>query len=183
MWCGGEEMIEPRDENVYLNIYDITWANNVLGMVGWGAYHTGVEIYGEEIGFGRSTDERGVYKIPPRSYEGHTFKKSLYLGTTSLTREDVGKAVATMRDVTWASSKYHLVHTNCNDFSEALCRELLPHIPQAFPLWINRPCRMSSALLPTYLSEKVNDVDKNIFMQYASGATVIEEEEEEDERR
>jgi hypothetical protein len=37
----------PAD--VYVNVYDMIGANAILGVLGLGVYHTGVEVYAEEI--------------------------------------------------------------------------------------------------------------------------------------
>lgn len=64
-------MHRARKVNVYLNIYELMSFdkyNGYLVPLGLGAYHSGVEIYGEEFSFGyHDGDHTGIFSIDPRS--------------------------------------------------------------------------------------------------------------------
>jgi len=64
-------MNRPRRTNVYLNIYELLSFdkyNGYLVPIGLGAYHSGVEVYGEEISFGyHEGDFSGIFSIEPRT--------------------------------------------------------------------------------------------------------------------
>eukprot|EP01060_Flectonema_neradi_P019802 TRINITY_DN2725_c3_g1_i1.p1 TRINITY_DN2725_c3_g1~~TRINITY_DN2725_c3_g1_i1.p1 ORF type:complete len:182 (+),score=19.77 TRINITY_DN2725_c3_g1_i1:54-599(+) len=170
MFCGGDaDTRQKADNEVYINVYDISKViNNTLGHIGLGVFHTGVEVYGEEYGFGRCTDGIGVYKLKPTTYEGHTYKESLLVGSTNHDQSEVESIVSELCYSSWyGNNKYHLINMNCNDFSECLTRRLL-HTNDAFPLWVNRPCRMAAYLLPEIVTEKVNSFDEFVFLKHVS---------------
>lgn len=62
---------------MFLNIYQLDSFdkyNGYLVPVGLGAYHSGVEVYGEEISFGYHDDNStGVFIIDPRAATDCTF--------------------------------------------------------------------------------------------------------------
>ncbi|KEG13608.1 hypothetical protein DQ04_00901100 [Trypanosoma grayi] len=116
------------ENTVFLNVYDITEANNVLYHAGLGVHHTGVEVYGMEIAFGRCEEGPGVFQTMPKQTEPHIFREQLVLGETQLTREQVCSLVEEFRANTtqWSGRAYHLIRNNCNCFSEAFAKRLLP---------------------------------------------------------
>ena len=69
---------------VVLSVYDVNRACNAKAgdMLGWGIYHTGVEINGVEYQFGGNTQSRnsGVYTTYPRQNPNFNFKRSVDLG-------------------------------------------------------------------------------------------------------
>ena len=170
MFCGGEVNIKQKEiTEVYLNVYDISLSlNRTFGLMGLGIFHTGVEVYGEEYGFGRSTDGTGVYRLTPTTYDGHVFRESIFLGITNHSQEQVNIIISSMCYTSWyGSGKYNLINMNCNDFSEDLCHKLLDGNSN-FPLWINRPCRMAAYLLPEIITKKIDSFDELVFLKYAS---------------
>ena len=70
-------MHRARRVNVFLNIYELNSFdkyNGYLVPVGLGAYHSGVEVYGEEISFGYHDDNStGIFNIDPRTAPDCTF--------------------------------------------------------------------------------------------------------------
>jgi hypothetical protein len=63
-------MHRTRRVNVFLNIYELMSFdkyNGYLVPLGLGAYHSGVEIYGEEFSFGfHDGDHSGIFTVDPR---------------------------------------------------------------------------------------------------------------------
>ena len=98
---------------VFLNVYDVVGdqvsimkgVNNMLKAFGTGAYHLAVQLYGREWSFGGTQADVsgaaspgtlrtqqccvGVYYAEPRGGEPHKFRKSLYMGSTSLSQPEV----------------------------------------------------------------------------------------------
>ncbi|CBH18384.1 PPPDE putative peptidase domain containing protein, putative [Trypanosoma equiperdum] len=113
---------------VFLNVYDITVANRILYYTGAGVHHTGVELYGMEFAFGRCEEDTGVFQVEPKNTPPHTFREQLVLGTTQLTRGEVLGLVQEMKGnrERWSGRSYHIVKNNCNSFSEAFAKRLLP---------------------------------------------------------
>lgn len=65
---------------VYLNVYELEsfeGANKYLVPLGFGAYHSGVEIFGREYSFGYGdTSESGIFSIEPKTAPGCKYKLS-----------------------------------------------------------------------------------------------------------
>ena len=155
---------ERCDSDVFLNVYDITSLNAVLGLVGMGAHHSGVEVFMREYCFGRAVSDTGVHSIPPKSCEGHTFRESIYLGRTTLSRSEVHALIRELQK-TYTSDMYHVVRWNCNHFAEELCNRLLgvPRIAH-YPAWVNRPCRSALTVFPGNLVERIDQADYEMFV-------------------
>ena len=192
--CGSVEMMKAHDEHseadVYLNVYDITSMNVVIGSMGMGAYHTGVEVYGREYCFGRApTDCSGVYYISPKSCGEHVFRESILLGRTSLGFDEVESLIRSIEDK-YMSTSYHVVRLNCNTFSEEFSHKLLSQQHRVpYPSWVNRPCTSALWLLPDFLVERIDQVDYEMFIKNypqegddddtLSGTTPVSPDEEE----
>lgn len=119
---------------VIINVYDIIGANVVLHAVGLGVHHTGVEVYGVEYGFGRGVAGSGIFAIdPPKTCAPHVFRESVVVGTTDVGEREMRRHVdCLMRDPFWAATGYHLIHKNCNTFSEFFAESILsPHSKEA----------------------------------------------------
>ena len=110
---------------VLLNVYDIVAWNAVLAAVGVGVHHTGVQVYGVEIAYGRTPQPgTGVFTMTPRKYPPHRFVESLAMGQTRLSPAAVG-AIAKQLSREWLGHEYHLIRKNCNAFANVLLRLLL----------------------------------------------------------
>ncbi|EAN96894.1 hypothetical protein C3747_161g45 [Trypanosoma cruzi] len=116
------------ENTVFLNLYDLTEANDVLYHAGIGLHHTGVEVYGMEFAFGRCDEGSGVFEVAPRYSPPHIFREQLVLGETQLSQQEVLNLVKEFKenDRQWSGRAYHLVQNNCNHFSEAFAMRLLP---------------------------------------------------------
>ena len=117
---------------VRLNVYDLNEnANSWLGGVGFGAYHTGVEVGGYEYSFA----DGGVYKCSPRSAPPPAkFRETIVLGFHSGTANDVSQVVRELRE-DFPPRTYDLLSKNCNAFSNAFSVRL---IGVELPKWVNR---------------------------------------------
>jgi len=136
---------------VLLNVYDVsdteviqrinrfTTANNAV-LVG-GVFHGGVEVYGREWSYGCTEDRRtGVGAVPPRCHPQHTYRSTVHIGNTNLSREEVGALLARLA-AAWPGNEYSLIHRNCINFCNALLQELgLRRVPG----WVDRAARAAS---------------------------------------
>ncbi|KAL2347876.1 hypothetical protein Fmac_001876 [Flemingia macrophylla] len=73
----------PGNTPVYLDVYDLTTVNGYMYWAGLGIFHSGVEVYGVEYAFG-DYPTSGVFEVEPRQCPGFKFRKSIFMGTTSL---------------------------------------------------------------------------------------------------
>eukprot|EP01060_Flectonema_neradi_P010932 TRINITY_DN18020_c0_g1_i1.p1 TRINITY_DN18020_c0_g1~~TRINITY_DN18020_c0_g1_i1.p1 ORF type:complete len:198 (+),score=36.11 TRINITY_DN18020_c0_g1_i1:52-645(+) len=168
--CGSAEMMKAHDDHseadVYLNVYDITSMNVLIGNLGMGAYHTGVEIYGREYCFGRApSDCSGVYHILPKTCSEHVFRESILLGRSRLSFEEVDALIKSIEE-RYLSTSYHVVRLNCNTFSEEFSHKLLEQQRRVpYPSWVNRPCCSAAWLLPDFLVEKIDQIDYEMFLK------------------
>jgi len=62
----------PRPERVYVNVYDLTGANEALYQIGLGTYHSGIEVHGTEYTFAGGA---GVFSHLPQQAQGAVFRE------------------------------------------------------------------------------------------------------------
>lgn len=141
---GGEGGLTP----VYLNVYDLTPVNNYLYWFGLGIFHSGIEAHSLEYGFGaHEYPTSGVFEVEPRSCPGFIFRRSVLLGTTSMSRSEFRSFMEKLSRK-YHGDTYHLIAKNCNHFTEEVCLQLTG---KPIPGWINRMARVGSfcnCLLP-----------------------------------
>jgi len=129
-------------EPVFLHIYDlgssslVQSVNGVLRPFGSGAYHVGVEVYGEEWSFACMSEaearmraalmlKSGVSSCAPRTAQGHTYRETALMGYTSMSKEEVLKLTDRLGKE-WTGDSYCILTRNCTHFCDAFCRELGP---------------------------------------------------------
>mmetsp|Transcript_55751 Transcript_55751/g.155396 ORF Transcript_55751/g.155396 Transcript_55751/m.155396 type:complete len:245 (+) Transcript_55751:1624-2358(+) len=115
---------------VTLRVYDVTCnpkinkANNVLRVIGAGAYHTAVEVYGREWSYGATlTDSTGVFWCEPCQCCAHTYREAVDMGVAELSQEAVD-ALLTEMCYEWRGTEYDLLRKNCCHFSDEFCERL-----------------------------------------------------------
>jgi len=125
-----------RKWKVLLNVYDLMEANNYGYSLGFGAYHSGVEVDGKEYTFGgNSADVSGIFVVEPKRAAGVLkFRETIDMGETLYTPDEVRSVVDSMSDQYLASS-YHVLKKNCNHFADDLCMKL---VEKNIPGWVNR---------------------------------------------
>lgn len=157
---GGErEKSNGELEQVMLHVYDVAEGNSsaaqaikalnaltrsALGV--GGVFHAAVEVYGEEWSYGYCPHGTGVYSCAPRSNPAYTFRESVPLGATALSRAEVRRAIEELKRE-WQGKEYHLLRRNCNHFSERLA-DVLGCGP--LPAWVNRFASSADSLAESY---------------------------------
>lgn len=76
----------------------------------------------------------GIFEVVPRRCPGYTFRESVLVGTTDLTRAEVRALMAELA-ADFPGDAYNLVSRNCNHFCDAACRRL---VRARIPRWVNR---------------------------------------------
>lgn len=125
-----------RCEPVTLQVYDMgdhgamTAINKVLRNLGTGAFHCGVEVYGQEWNFqgshvhGKlSPGMTGLLACTPKRCQGHIFRESVPMKPTVLSRKQV-KALVSELQRAWLSDLYDPLELNCCHFCRDFCQYL-----------------------------------------------------------
>jgi hypothetical protein len=122
--------IPPSPVPVTLHIYDvgtlcgIKGINNALRAAGTGAFHCGVEIYGQEYSYGHiDVDETGVFKVLPKQCTAHTYRESVDMPLCTLSREEVSGIIEDLSRQWWGPL-YDIIENNCCNFCDVLCQRL-----------------------------------------------------------
>lgn len=155
------------DTPVYLNVYDLTPANGYVYWAGLGIFHSGVEVHSVEYAFGaHDYATSGVFEIEPRQCPGFRFRKSIFMGTTTLDPIQVREFMERMSS-NYNGDTYHLIVKNCNHFCEDICYRLTGN---RIPRWVNRLAKIGSVcncILPESLKVSAVRHDPN-FQGYDS---------------
>jgi deubiquitinase DESI2 len=136
---------------VYVNVYDLAPANDVLHPIGLGLYHTGVEIMGVEYTF---ASQSGIFRHTPKAVPQATFREQLPMGKMDGGSAEIKAIIDALGDEKFGPNDYHIIRNNCNHFASALCLKLL-HKP--LPGYINRLADIGnccSCLIPKRLLEQ-----------------------------
>ncbi|KAF8698019.1 hypothetical protein HU200_035526 [Digitaria exilis] len=149
---------EAPSTPVFLNVYDVTPANGYARWLGLGVYHSGVQgtspprsrplvsplglslsppLHGVEYAYGAHDGaSSGIFEVVPRRCPGYTYRESVLVGTTGLTRAEV-RAIMAELAAEFPGDAYNLVSRNCNHFCDAACRRLVAGRAR-IPRWVNR---------------------------------------------
>ncbi|KAK4770546.1 hypothetical protein SAY87_031078 [Trapa incisa] len=149
----------PGNTPVYLNVYDLTPVNGYVYWAGLGIFHSGVEVHGVEYAFGaHDYASSGVFEVEPRQCPGFKFRKSIFIGTTSLDPVQVRQFMEHQAS-SYNGDTYHLISKNCNHFCKDICYQLTG---KPIPKWVNRLAKIGSicnCVLPESL--KINAVQQD----------------------
>lgn len=111
--------------------------NEYLYRWGVGAYHTGVEINGQEYTFGGGS---GIFSMQPRQVPNGTFRVAHEMGNFNGNSSSLEAAIDELRH-DFDPSSYNILTKNCNHFSDQLLLKLLN---KNIPGYINRLAFMGS---------------------------------------
>mmetsp|Transcript_5409 Transcript_5409/g.7316 ORF Transcript_5409/g.7316 Transcript_5409/m.7316 type:complete len:199 (+) Transcript_5409:327-923(+) len=127
---------ESMDGEVRVNVYDLWEKNDCLYLIGFGIYHSGVEVYDSEYAYGaHDFSSSGVFETAPRTTPGTAgFRGSVLVGRTRLSPQEVEDLCDQLGDE-YRGNQYHLLSRNCNHFTNSLTKELTG---KSSPGWINR---------------------------------------------
>jgi hypothetical protein len=142
--------------------------SGILPAIGMGAYHTSLEVLGLKYTFAGGAGVMAARSNGPDVGvpRGAKYKTSIPLGgavrSSRLELQDVIKRLSALF---FTPTSYHLVHRNCNHFSETLATALLVTEPktttrlQSFPKWLNRLANTGAMVL----SKEENVVPCNVM--------------------
>jgi len=125
-----EDDTPPTEEQqVILHIYDVfaddrvQAVNDVFRTVGTGAFHAGVEVFGQEWSFGYTPCSTGLVMCNPKGNPAHRYRESLVMGATPLSSLEV-KDLLKQMSIEWPGPTYDLLLHNCCHFCDAFCIRL-----------------------------------------------------------
>ncbi|KAJ9551093.1 hypothetical protein OSB04_015138 [Centaurea solstitialis] len=139
------------DTQIFLNVYDLTPANAYSIWFGFGIFHSGIQVYGMEYGFGaHDFPISGVFEVEPKSCPGFIYRCSIPLGHVSISPTEFRNFIETVASE-YHGDTYHLISKNCNHFTDDICQRLTG---KGIPGWVNRLAKVGavcSCLLPESL--------------------------------
>jgi hypothetical protein len=160
-----KSMTEVGD--VTLNIYKLSfpspegssgnfWTSRLLPAIGMGAYHTSLTVgTNQHYTFAA---QQGIFQSRKEPTDSSAvFQESLFLGYCRLNRGQVLEIVQNMK-ATFSETAYHLVHRNCNHFTETFATALLNYEDlmegkpllgrlNVYPVYINRLATTGTAFV------------------------------------
>jgi len=96
-------------------------------------------VYGVEYAFGaHDYSTSGVFEVEPRQCPGFKFRKSIFMGTTSLDPFQIREFME-CQSANYNGDAYHLIVKNCNHFCGDICYKLTGN---SIPKWVNRLARI-----------------------------------------
>ncbi|THU73353.1 hypothetical protein C4D60_Mb04t21920 [Musa balbisiana] len=99
------------------------------------------EVHGMEYGFGaHEYPTSGVFEVEPKSCPGFIFRRSVWLGTTDMSRSEFRLFIEDLAGK-YHGDTYHLIIKNCNHFTDEVCMRLTG---KPIPGWVNRLARLGS---------------------------------------
>ena len=116
---------------VILNVYDLNDINDCLWYVGFGGYHSTVEIYNEEYSYG---PVHGIFAKYVNHEHNLPLRQSIVIGTTDKSHVEIRELLNDMIE-DYDSDSYHPIKKNCNHFTDDLCMTLLN---KSIPKYVNR---------------------------------------------
>ncbi|CAB9502862.1 Desumoylating isopeptidase 2 [Seminavis robusta] len=135
----------------------LSFFSQMLPSMGYGAYHTSLEVMDDRYTFAANA---GIVKtrssneaVPP----GALYKEAIPLGACCVrSRGELHEIVTKLRAV-FAPNAYHLVHRNCNHFTETFATAIIlqdalaepgnHHRLKTYPDWINRLANTSKMVV------------------------------------
>lgn len=145
------EAANNHETEIVLNVYDLTPLNQYSIWVGLGIFHSGIEVFGMEYGFGaHDFPISGVFEVEPKSCPGFVYRCSIPLGRVDMAPSEFRGFIESVASE-YHGDTYHLISKNCNHFSDDISRRLTG---KRIPGWVNRLARLGafcSCLLPESL--------------------------------
>lgn len=137
--------------SIYLNIYDLTSMNSLLSCLGFGAYHTSIQIFDTEFSFGAHPyNYTGVIEQQVNSKNFLCFRKTIFLGESNLKLCEINKIIDDLKKK-YKGNSYDVFKNNCNHFTNELSTKL---VKKPIPSFVNRLPKYSS-LFRCFCSEKL----------------------------
>mmetsp|Transcript_28142 Transcript_28142/g.39729 ORF Transcript_28142/g.39729 Transcript_28142/m.39729 type:complete len:271 (-) Transcript_28142:2970-3782(-) len=140
-------MSTTHEQDVILHVYDLMRdLNDKVITIGFGIFHTGVEVGGKEYWFfGHEFEFTGVIRLNTGLIAAGSMTKrhSVPMGRTALTNEQLEQLINKLT-AEYKGCSYHPLKRNCNHFSDEFCRSL---VSKSIPGYINRAARFGDFIM------------------------------------
>ena len=146
----------------------------LLPAMGLGAYHTEIVLDGYHYTFAANV---GIVKTLARRLPPHAaFQEAIPLGSCRPQRGAINALIKRLGELYFTPTAYHLVHRNCNHFTETLATalilydDLIEHMDKpkrlvTYPDWVNRLATTSRLVV----SHDDDIVPCNVWQEAAKG--------------
>lgn len=143
---------------VYLNVYDLHESNDFLYPLGFGSFHSGVQIGQTEYTFGGGS---GVFTHEAKNVPNAKLRDSILLGEFEGSSRDIDSVVDELRP-SFPGTSYNILTKNCNHFSDSFSVKLLNrHIPEYVNRMANLGSYLSCLLPPSMTGQAPVDADSS----------------------
>jgi len=137
-WLWNMIFEEPRQDEaklVLLHVYDLSaefvYPNVLCKQLGFGAFHVGVEVHGQEWTFSKGC---GVSRQKPKTPWGtHVYRETIEMGYTRMSPHDVHNLCFRLWK-RWKPAEYEIYTKNCCHFADQFCIDLGVG---PIPSWVN----------------------------------------------
>lgn len=153
-----------------LNVYNLqrfkkAGEQSVNQRLGFGFYHSGLEVFGKEISFGGNPmaepGQSGIFAAPPKMVlPRDQFHESVTVGLLpkSFTEQSLWAIIKEL-EKDWAAVSYHLLAHNCNHFTQclydAICAKVVVQCKVDIPTYVNRAARVADFFVPDALYQSM----------------------------
>jgi PPPDE putative peptidase domain len=140
-----QRLMEVRKpEVVFLNIYNVTSFNKVLEYLGFGFYHTSIELYKHEFSYGgHDYDVSGIVVVEAGNCAGLTLKERIPVGVTYYLEEEIDEIVKNFGQF-WIGNEYDPFEHNCNCFTKRFLSHVVDREEYYYPEYVNRFGKLGS---------------------------------------
>jgi len=168
---------ETEKGRVQLHVYDLSMglaaqmSQSILGRKVDAVYHTGVVVFGRELYYGAG---EGIQAGPPASTSYGSPIQVLDMGRTEIDPPLLEELLQDLQEQ-FRGNKYHLLHNNCNHFSQELINFLVgKDIPRHI---LNLPQEIMSTPAGSFFANLISNLVQNQQQANASQNVVDEDEE------
>ena len=148
-------------KDVILHVYELQSGNSgsflsrVLPSIGMAPHHTSLEVDGYRYTFAANA---GIVKTASRNEgvpTGAAYKEAMPLGSCACNRGEISAILKKLGE-TFHGTSYHLVHRNCNHFTETLATAIILNDKlmdknqgrlDTYPEWVNRLANTSKMVI------------------------------------
>ena len=134
-----EKKLIEEGHAVYLNVYHLSFINYFVQLLGFGFFHSSIEINGKEFSYSATEDEEsGIFS---NSIENSNLilKEKIYLGNTFYSENEINE-ILLLNIPYWLGKSYDPFLKNCNHFTKFFQKLLIEkkNIINDYPDYVNR---------------------------------------------